>query len=59
MPQTQPPKKSRGRRVLIILLTLIPPLLILMLRPLGFSLQQSGILACPGAHHFVVGHRGR
>lgn len=45
MPQTQPPKKSRGRRVLIILLTLIPPLLILMLRPLGFSLQQSGILA--------------
>lgn len=45
MSQPQPPKKSRGRRTLIILLTLIPALLILVFRPLGFSLQQSGILS--------------
>lgn len=42
---TQSAQKSWGRRVWIILLTLILPILVLVLRPLDFAWRQSGILA--------------
>lgn len=43
--KTQPPKSRQGRRALIIALTLLPALLIFLLRPLSFTPQQSAVLA--------------
>ena len=38
-------KRERKRKALLIVLTLIPPLLVLLLCPLGMDRRQSGILA--------------
>ena len=46
-PAERPPARKRltGKQRVIILLTLIPPLLVLVLCPLGLDRRQSGILA--------------
>ena len=43
------PLAANRRRALLFVLTLVLPALILLLRPLGFTLQQSVILAATAA----------